>query len=338
MQAFSRSKSSALAVALAAQHAGRAIATGTASLRSADETHSGRGRGPKPDAYAPWAREVYGRRDLKTGPLQQQARRQQPQRPSGGERERQPPRPRQHAEGGMQARTWVPRPRAPEVEGEGLRINYADTTATMVDDSYVRVAPRMEQRQARMHAAYIYNLSPALLRADVAAFFDGYGLPEDEIRPEFTWKVFGVERFWLNFGSAVARERAMTRHTAHLGTRRVLMQRATPQEFTRGIYNPLAMSSRGRYILAENLSPTSTSEDLIRFFQGFDLHAKSVTFLREEDRGSAGTSRQHSRGSGPSRSEKAVVRFTSPLEAHRALRERQGGFCGSSQLRLRVLQ
>jgi hypothetical protein len=48
--------------------------------------------------------------------------------------------------------------------------------------SYVRVAPRMEQRQARMHAAYIYNLSPALLRADVAAFFDGYGLPEDEIR------------------------------------------------------------------------------------------------------------------------------------------------------------
>lgn len=43
------------------------------------------------------------------------------------------------------------------------------------------------------------------------------------------------------------------------GTRRVLMQRATPQEFTRGIYNPLAMSSRGRYILAENLSPTSTS-------------------------------------------------------------------------------
>jgi hypothetical protein len=25
------------------------------------------------------------------------------------------------------------------------------------------------------------------------------------------------------------------------------------------------------------------AEDLIRFFQGFDLHAKSVTFLREED-------------------------------------------------------
>ena len=36
--------------------------------------------------------------------------------------------------------------------------------------------------------------------------------------------------------------------------------------------------------------------------------------------------------------EKAFVRFTSPLEAHRAVRERQGGFIGSNQLRLRVLQ
>jgi hypothetical protein len=43
------------------------------------------------------------------------------------------------------------------------------------------------------------------------------------------------------------------------GTRRVLLRRATAGEFTRGIYNPLAMSSRGRYVLVEGLAPSSTS-------------------------------------------------------------------------------
>ena len=38
------------------------------------------------------------------------------------------------------------------------------------------------------------------------------------------------------------------------------------------------------------------------------------------------------------KSEKAVVRFISPLEAHRAVRERQGGFCGNNQVQLRLLQ
>jgi hypothetical protein len=36
--------------------------------------------------------------------------------------------------------------------------------------------------------------------------------------------------------------------------------------------------------------------------------------------------------------EKAVVRFNSRMEAHRAVRDRQGGFCGNNQVRLRLLQ
>jgi len=39
-----------------------------------------------------------------------------------------------------------------------------------------------------------------------------------------------------------------------------------------------------------------------------------------------------------SQAEKAIVRFGSQVEAHRAVRERQHGFCGNSQVRLRVLQ
>lgn len=31
-----------------------------------------------------------------------------------------------------------------------------------------------------------------------------------------------------------------------------------------------------------------TAEDVIRFFQGYDLHAKSVTFLRENEKAKVG--------------------------------------------------
>jgi hypothetical protein len=47
---------------------------------------------------------------------------------------------------------------------------------------------------------------------------------------------------------------------------------------------------------------------------------------------------KHRLRSDPGATEKAFVRFTSQLEARRAVRERQGGFCGNNQVRLRVLE
>ena len=43
------------------------------------------------------------------------------------------------------------------------------------------------------------------------------------------------------------------------GTRRALLRKASPREFSEGVYNPLAMSSRGRYLLVDNLASTATS-------------------------------------------------------------------------------
>lgn len=43
------------------------------------------------------------------------------------------------------------------------------------------------------------------------------------------------------------------------GTRRVVMRTALPRDFTSAVFNPLAMSSRGRYLLVEGLSTSSTS-------------------------------------------------------------------------------
>ena len=43
------------------------------------------------------------------------------------------------------------------------------------------------------------------------------------------------------------------------GTRRALLRKAMPEDFSKGIFNPLVMSSRGRYVLVDNLAPTTTS-------------------------------------------------------------------------------
>lgn len=48
--------------------------------------------------------------------------------------------------------------------------------------SFMRVAAKPSQKQHSMYPAYCYNISPMVLRQDIAAFFDGYNLPEDEIR------------------------------------------------------------------------------------------------------------------------------------------------------------
>lgn len=52
----------------------------------------------------------------------------------------------------------------------------------------------------------------------------------------------------------------------------------------------------------------------------------------------AGQKRRTGGGGGSAANDVAIVRFASALEAHRAVRDRQGGFCGNSQVRLRVLQ
>jgi hypothetical protein len=62
--------------------------------------------------------------------------------------------------------------------------------------SQVRMAPRLKQRHSRMYPAYLCNTGQSLLRSDVAAFFDGYGLDTDEIRWVCggRWGACGYER------------------------------------------------------------------------------------------------------------------------------------------------
>lgn len=58
-------------------------------------------------------------------------------------------------------------------------------------------------------------------------------------------------------------------------SRRILLDRLFPESF---LYRRLP----NRYLVVTGLSDRVTSEDLQRFFHGYALHAKSVTFVREK--------------------------------------------------------
>lgn len=61
------------------------------------------------------------------------------------------------------------------------------------------------------------------------------------------------------------------------GTRRVVMRTALPRDFTSAVFNPLAMSSRGRYLLVEGLPTTSTSGKQLRLGVGVSVRRPAMT-------------------------------------------------------------
>ncbi|GAB4823540.1 hypothetical protein N2152v2_010586 [Parachlorella kessleri] len=188
-----------------------------------------------------------------------------------------------------------------------------------------RWGPERRQGQGSIWPVSVSNVSRNLTRQDLVDFFEGLKLTPDEVRVEYSDDHrFIVERFWCNFGSRGERDAAVKRHKSYLAARRVFVREARPEEFRRAVYSPLAMSSRGRYVLISNLEQPATSEDVLKFFHGYNLHAKSVTFIREHKGVKSSLGR-------------AVVRFDSQEEAFRAVRSKHGSFCLNNAVQLKLL-
>lgn len=54
-----------------------------------------------------------------------------------------------------------------------------------------------------------------------------------------------------------------------------------PRDMKRAILNPLAMGSRGRYVLLDGIQDNANLEDIVRHFEGFALMGNPVTLVRE---------------------------------------------------------
>jgi hypothetical protein len=89
-------------------------------------------------------------------------------------------------------------------------------------------------------------------------------------------------------------------------------------------------------LLMMQLPTDATSEDVERFFQGYNLAGYSTKFLRVPKETFP---KKPSKMSVPPVVERrALVKFATPLESLRALREKQGQFCLDRAIELRFIQ
>lgn len=191
----------------------------------------------------------------------------------------------------------------------------------------VSAAPRRQQYPVR-----VANLARNVLKSDIVEFFAHCNVVEDNVRAEYGLGLNYLAS-WVAFPTEEDRNRALLLNGYYLGTRRVSLQSRNTMEWMVATVHRLAVHSRGRYVLLLNLPELSTNEDVRRYFHGFSLLGNPVTYLSDSNMPNLDAQRFKP----GERRHRAVVRFTTPEEAQRAIRQRHRGYIGSSQIRLRLL-
>lgn len=173
------------------------------------------------------------------------------------------------------------------------------------------------------------------MRRDVQRLLADCNLQAEDVRLEYDAENINPKGFWANLPTREMQERALAWNGSIMAGRPITVVSVTPVDMQRAILNPLSMGSRARYVLMLGVQENANLEDMVRFFDDYELMGNPVTVLkqlpqkeftpRRTTRGVAGTLR-------------AVVRFTCTEEAHRAVREKQGGFLLNAPITLRVLQ
>ncbi|KAK9816908.1 hypothetical protein WJX72_006998 [[Myrmecia] bisecta] len=210
-----------------------------------------------------------------------------------------------------------------------------------------------EQPQAYFRASFpiqIRNLGRRTLRTDLAAFLQRLNVDESDIRVEYDQQLLPVA-WWVDLKTEDDRNIALSYHRSFLGPRRAYITGETAKSMRVAILSPLAMGSRGRYCLMTGIQNSATLEDIVRFFKGFDIMGNSVTIVKEQVYDSKHPTSSQQRSQDKRSQEKiasalgvpdepdhrAVIRFETTEEAHRAVRTKHGSHLLNKSVRLRVL-
>ncbi|CAL8468047.1 g7586 [Coccomyxa elongata] len=208
------------------------------------------------------------------------------------------------------------------------------------------------------------NLTQSVTRSDVARFFTNFNVTENDVRPEFDPHTLETRAWWILFHRDEDRRDAAVLQRRFLGTHRA---------FIRPIENigymidhlrcPLAMHSRGRTVLVDNIEISTSLSGILRHFEGYELQGNAATIINagsrmkddeyhkqtQYEKFKASSPLQHNAlaTEAPEHQQKkdalarntlrAVVRFATTEEAHRAVRNRNHTYLGNRRVSLRVL-
>ncbi|KAL3700273.1 hypothetical protein R1sor_018295 [Riccia sorocarpa] len=184
-------------------------------------------------------------------------------------------------------------------------------------------------------AAKITNAPKYILKSDVLWFFRGCNLkPEDVV---FMYDAKYRSKYIQISFSSVESCRLAQRTLAMKGRFGGRYLKLSQEEPKMDEANTLINHFRGRSLLMNNVPPTVGAEDVERFFSGYSLDNQPIKYLPQippppvTRKTSATQAKQETEN-------RVLIRFKTHLEALRALREKQGGFCSVKAMELRYVE
>lgn len=185
------------------------------------------------------------------------------------------------------------------------------------------------------------NCPKYAFKSDILAYFEGCNLQPHQVVTIYDEKY--RQRFiqleFDNLEGFRQAQRAIVRQ-GRLGGRYLKLDMESKRADEDDIHN-IVKAFRGQSLLLMQVPNEATVEDVERFFQGYNLAAYSTKFLRvQKDFPTAYSARKVLSNSNPSSNfeMRALVKFSSPLEASRALRAKHGQFCLNKSIDLRFVQ
>lgn len=191
------------------------------------------------------------------------------------------------------------------------------------------------------------NFGRLTSRRDVQRLLKDCALSTEDIRLAYDVSTLLPKAFYANLRTAETQKRALSYNGTLIAGRPIRISAVSIHEMQEAILSPLAMGSKGRFIVVQGIQENANLEDIVKFFEGYELMGNPVTLMKkpEENNGA----REYERRSTINRSSRsaavvhsasirALVRFATTEEAHRAMRSRQCCFLLNAPVTLRLLQ
>lgn len=188
--------------------------------------------------------------------------------------------------------------------------------------------------------ARLSNCPKYAFKSDVLAYFEGCNLQPHQLVTIYDEKY--RQRFiQLEFDSMESFRQAQRTivRKGRLGGRYLKLDLEARRYDNDDIHN-VVKDFRGQSLLMMQVPTEATVEDVERFFQGYNLSSFSTRFLRvQKDIPAYAGRKVNLNPNSPANIERrALVKFSSPLEAFRALRAKHGQFCLNKSIDLRFVQ
>ncbi|GAQ82996.1 hypothetical protein KFL_001320040 [Klebsormidium nitens] len=191
----------------------------------------------------------------------------------------------------------------------------------------------VQSRQAEGTCAYLKGAPHNALAGDMARYFAEFNVDESKVHPVYE-ENFRPHGWYIEFPSQQDFLNADRKtYDQTLGARAVRLEPRSRQYMEENIRRDEMQRWRGKAVVISHLPPDADEEALERFFHGYSIAGNGIKIFRHTlDR------KPHEHDQEPHLEVRAVVKFTTGLEAMRAWREKHLDIVRRRSVRLTLVK